>query len=217
MNRQGRPWLIVGAVVILVLFGGVPTIQRKALAEPLSHGFTYTSDDTVKTGDLMNTIQFLSLITNTGSEPDTYAVVRTENPPTPEDWWMTFCVGGICWDSLTTVAQTYLEPGNSDMVLLDIIPRSIGKGSVTITVESMDDPELPNKSLNFTVIQRGDATGDGKVDVGDVIYLVNYLFRSGTPPFPLDAGDANCDGKVDVGDAIYLVNYLFKAGPIPSC
>jgi hypothetical protein len=64
---------------------------------------------------------------------------------------------------------------------------------------------------------RGDATGDGVIDVGDIVYLINYLYKFGPAPNPLEAGDATCDDKVDVGDVVYLINYLFKTGPPPSC
>ncbi|MGB2769551.1 MAG: dockerin type I repeat-containing protein, partial [Candidatus Zixiibacteriota bacterium] len=64
---------------------------------------------------------------------------------------------------------------------------------------------------------RGDANGDGLVDVGDVVYLINYLYKGGPPPDPLAAGDVNCDGIVDLGDVVYLVNYLFRGGPPPGC
>ena len=30
--------------------------------------------------------------------------------------------------------------------------------------------------------EAGDCNCDGKVDVGDVVYLINYLFRGGPPP-----------------------------------
>ncbi len=65
----------------------------------------------------------------------------------------------------------------------------------------------------------GDATGDGAVDVGDAIYLLNYLYKSGTPPQcdPITScGDVNLDGMVDIGDSIYLLNYLYKNGPAPG-
>ncbi len=61
----------------------------------------------------------------------------------------------------------------------------------------------------------GDCTGDGVVDLGDVIYLINYLYRGGPPPDPLCIGDVNCDGEVDLGDVIYLINYLYHGGPPP--
>jgi hypothetical protein len=61
----------------------------------------------------------------------------------------------------------------------------------------------------------GDANGDWVVDIADIVYLVNFLYKGGDPPEPMDAGDANCDGIVDVGDVVYLVNYLYKGGPPP--
>jgi hypothetical protein len=71
--------------------------------------------------------------------------------------------------------------------------------------------------LNQSSFVRGDANGNGTVDVGDVLYLVNYLYRGGPAPSPVDAGDANCDGIVFVNDIIFLVNYLFRGGPPPGC
>jgi photosystem II stability/assembly factor-like uncharacterized protein len=62
----------------------------------------------------------------------------------------------------------------------------------------------------------GDANGDALMDLGDVVYLLNFLFKGGLAPDPLQAGDANSDGTVEPGDAIYLLNYLFKGGPPPS-
>jgi hypothetical protein len=62
---------------------------------------------------------------------------------------------------------------------------------------------------------RGDAYRDDKLDVGDVVWLLNYLFKSGPAPCPKSAGDANCDGELNLADAIYLLNYLFRGGPAP--
>ena len=67
------------------------------------------------------------------------------------------------------------------------------------------------------VVKCGDANGDGKITVSDVVYLVNYLFKGGPVPKPFESGEANCDGKVTVSDVVYLVNYLFKGGPVPIC
>jgi hypothetical protein len=68
-----------------------------------------------------------------------------------------------------------------------------------------------------TFYQTGDVNSDGMIDVGDVVYLVDYLYRSGPAPTPLEAGDCNCDGAVNVGDVVYLVNYLYRGGDPPSC
>jgi hypothetical protein len=72
-------------------------------------------------------------------------------------------------------------------------------------------------NLTNTYYTSGDANGDGLVDVGDVIYLINYLYKGGAAPDPLWVGDVNCDGQVNLGDVVYLINYLFKGGPAPDC
>jgi len=64
---------------------------------------------------------------------------------------------------------------------------------------------------------RGDANGDGAVDVSDISYLINYLFLGTSPPEPLGAGDATGDGMVDIADVLFLINYLFLGGSPPSC
>ncbi|MFH1699391.1 MAG: dockerin type I domain-containing protein [Candidatus Zixiibacteriota bacterium] len=61
----------------------------------------------------------------------------------------------------------------------------------------------------------GDANGDGLVNAGDVVYLINHIFKHGPPPDPVIAGDANCDGIVNIGDAVYLKNFVYSGGPDP--
>jgi hypothetical protein len=63
----------------------------------------------------------------------------------------------------------------------------------------------------------GDANGDGDVNVGDAVYLISYVFKSGPAPTPYAtcSGDANCDCDSNVGDAVYIITYVFKSGPPP--
>jgi hypothetical protein len=70
---------------------------------------------------------------------------------------------------------------------------------------------------NYFSGRRGDVNGDGATNVGDVIHLVNFLYRDGPPPVPAWAGDFDCDGATNVGDVVQLVNYLYRDGPPPSC
>jgi len=63
----------------------------------------------------------------------------------------------------------------------------------------------------------GDANHDGVVNVGDAVHIINYVFKEGSAPDPLEAGDANCDGVVNVGDAVHIINYVFKEGDPPGC
>jgi hypothetical protein len=68
-----------------------------------------------------------------------------------------------------------------------------------------------------TGLWRGDTNGDGIIDLGDLVYLINFLYKGGPAPDALTVGDCNCDGVVDIGDVIFLINYLFRDGPSPDC
>jgi|GEM_PF-1028624 len=64
----------------------------------------------------------------------------------------------------------------------------------------------------------GDVNVDSVVNVGDIIYLLAYLYENGPAPAPpYRSGDVNCDGRINVGDIIFLVSYLYKGGPAPHC
>jgi hypothetical protein len=60
----------------------------------------------------------------------------------------------------------------------------------------------------------GDANGNNSVELGDVITLLNYLFKNypaSTIACPFNRADTNGSGTVELGDIITLLNYLFKA------
>jgi len=61
----------------------------------------------------------------------------------------------------------------------------------------------------------GDLDHGGAVDVGDLTWLVDYLFFSGSEPVPFLSGDVTCDGVVDIGDLSALVEFLFYSGAAP--
>lgn len=93
-------------------------------------------------------------------------------------------------------------------------PSTLGTMYVTVTKHNY----LPyEKNVIVREYIAGDSNGDGIINVADIVYLVNYLYRSGVEPDPPEAGDATCDDVVDVADVVYLVNYLYRGGPEPSC
>ena len=65
----------------------------------------------------------------------------------------------------------------------------------------------------------GDANADEIINVGDIVYLVSYLYKAGPAPVPACVGDVNSDDIVNIGDVVYLVSYLYKGGnsPAPYC
>ncbi len=100
-----------------------------------------------------------------------------------------------------------------DMGQLILYPSPLTSGFVNITVTAHN--HLPFMDSMEVGTPKGDVTGDGMINLGDVVFLVNYLYRGGPAPDPLDMGDVNCDGTVDIGDVVYLVNYLYQGGPPP--
>lgn len=103
--------------------------------------------------------------------------------------------GAVDKDVLTTANQYYEEP-TTDYSHPDFIIHSCNE---------------------FCYYFAGDFDGDSSITIKDVVILVNYLFRSSSPPFFYSyMGDMNCDGEVSLGDVVYLVNYLFKHGLKPE-
>jgi hypothetical protein len=64
---------------------------------------------------------------------------------------------------------------------------------------------------------RGDATGDGKVDISDPILTLGYLFLGRVIETCLDALDTDDTGKLNISDPILSLNFLFSGGvpPLP--
>jgi hypothetical protein len=71
-------------------------------------------------------------------------------------------------------------------------------------------------SAAFAGRRIGDCNNDAGVNVGDVVYLINYLYKGGDAPSPKCVGDCNVDCSVNVGDVVFLVNYLYKHGDPPG-
>ncbi|HVP37314.1 MAG TPA: M14 family zinc carboxypeptidase, partial [Terriglobales bacterium] len=109
--------------------------------------------------------------------------------------------------SILTAKKVNLAPGDSTKFDLALVSTKVSLDSLKASVRKA-------KSMVSTY-SHGDANGDKKVTISDVVYIVNYLFKGGPAPIPFLAGDANCDGAVTVTDVVYLINYLFKGGPGP--
>jgi hypothetical protein len=76
-----------------------------------------------------------------------------------------------------------------------------------------------NRQLEVTLVPgefvAGDANCDRDVNVGDAVYIINYVFKGGAAPIPYMAGNANGDGETNIADAVYLISYIFHGGPPP--
>jgi hypothetical protein len=85
------------------------------------------------------------------------------------------------------------------------------KGTVfDSTAMVLDDPQnllVDSKEWQVTVgsFVCGDPNRDNLITVSDVVFLIDYLFKEGSEPYPLASADVNLDQKVTVSDVVYLI------------
>ncbi len=84
------------------------------------------------------------------------------------------------------------------------------------TKDELDDSSPWRQAGPLYVDPRGDANNDGSINVGDGVFVINYVFKGGPAPDPTDRADANCDFNVNVGDGVFIINFVFKGGPEPG-
>ncbi|MFQ5610024.1 MAG: hypothetical protein ACE5F8_07115, partial [Woeseiaceae bacterium] len=83
------------------------------------------------------------------------------------------------------------------------------------------------ESIACTCPNQGDVaplatTGDGSIDILDVVAKIDYVFRSGPAlthdgTCPGERADWNCDGIVDVLDVVGSVDFVFRSSGIGPC
>lgn len=98
--------------------------------------------------------------------------------------------------SNTSIARVNDETG---LVALD------AKGEVTITATVVDDRYEGEASYKITVVAKGDANGDGKIDAKDVVYVVDAMLKDYASH---RTADVNGDGVINVADVICITNMI---------
>ncbi len=129
----------------------------------------------------------------------------------------------------TTASGTSLSTpliGGAAAVILSAHPDWTPMQVREAMLESGDNSSSPDNTygwgvpdilaaIQYSFYLTGDVTGDDAINLADVLYLINYLYKGGPPPSPLFLGDVNCDDEVDLSDVLYLINYLYQEGPEP--
>ncbi len=86
---------------------------------------------------------------------------------------------------------------------------------LTIGVTVADEASSDSTDFNLFVYTCGNVNGNGGIDIDDIVMLINYVFTSGTAPYPVEAGNSNCVGGIDIDDVVHLIAYVFGGGPAP--
>ena len=127
-------------------------------------------------------------------------VIDAEN-----NWW------GVT-DSAAIEALVYHQVDDPESPLIDYMPFSDGSFEFHDTVGCCNGDGIRGNADGIT------GTG-GEIDVADLSYMVDYLFKGGPPPPCTEEGNVDAiigiGGPIDVADLSYLVDYLFKGGAAP--
>jgi len=113
-----------------------------------------------------------------------------------------------------------LQPGGyvADSTDCDDFKVSVHPGAVEVWdhIDNNCDGQVDEGFPECPILNTGDANLTGTLTSADIIYLVNFIFKSGPTPQPCQAtGDVNCDGGVTAADIIFLVRWVFHRGPPP--
>ncbi|MCX6829969.1 MAG: SBBP repeat-containing protein [candidate division Zixibacteria bacterium] len=69
----------------------------------------------------------------------------------------------------------------------------------------------------YCCAKAGDANHSQVVNIQDITFLINFLYKGGGEPPCFHEGDANGNIIINIQDITYLINYLYKGGPAPKC
>lgn len=185
---------------------------------------------------LIHSVEFES--TNISDlKPELFAVNISDDPEEP------YFTAGVLLDITTPFDRRVIPPGKNHRIaniLMDVRPNA-PPGTRTV-IELKNELGRPPLSNIFTVggysvlpilgdgggvnirrlpfppprfFIRGDADGNGAVNITDSILTLNYLFAGRGALDCADAADVTDDGRLDVTDAVFTLNFLFRAGNYP--
>ena len=146
---------------------------------------------------------------------------------TPQNWDIWYSTKGP--DGPWTPIQMDLPPGSGAVGSVPtydwIIPAEAVSDQVWVRVR-MDNRGTDYEDISdesFTVVdsspgpvfKRGDADGQGALNLTDGIFILNFLFLGVSEPSCLDAADTDDSGTLNISDGIAVFNFLFSTGPEP--
>ncbi len=145
------------------------------------------------------------------------------------EWTLNETTGEVVWhisslDPMTMEPATYVLDGvlpvntdgqgigqlSFDIQLKPNLPNGTEVPNKAVIVFDGNDPiETPTwTNVIESDVVAGDANGNGGVDIGDAVTIVNYLVGKESTTFVEKAADTNKNHQVDIGDAVTIVNFL---------
>ena len=130
-----------------------------------------------------------------GTEPKVEISYRNENG----------ILRGVSPDLTVTVFLSKIKVENGKAAVVGKTGNAIVSTGDAVAIYRADGSEYQK----FTVVIKGDASGDGKIMINDIIKLRNHLLGTATLSGAFaTAADVSGDGKIMINDIILIRNHL---------
>lgn len=180
------------------------------------------------------TISFTAQVLDNGSNTDSQPLSFTINPPiaivtdslpdgyTDEPYSIQLTSTGGTGSKIWTDKNHDLDGTGLTLSATGVLSGTVSlPGEITFTSVVEDNISAQDEKVLIVSFAQsyvcGDGNGDGSVNIADAVYIINYVFKSGTAPDPIESGDVNDDNDCNIGDAVYVINYVFNSGAAPVC
>ncbi len=112
-----------------------------------------------------------------------------------------------CGDVVTNDAclDVDLEPGPYSIVISCRNPDDAGPYSLSVTTDTGE-----------TLFFRGDAGGDGRLQIDDAVRIFGWLFQGAGAPDCVEAADVDNNGDTNLTDGVVILQFLFQGGAAPA-
>lgn len=122
-------------------------------------------------GAMGTTVETKFHVKNVGLNADTYTLEASDS---------------LGWNVYPASNSIFLAPDQGDTVIVyvEIAAELDAVNKVTLTATSQGDPAQSDSDFLFVTSEYlcGDVNLDGQVDLGDVVYLLTFLYKNGPPP-----------------------------------
>jgi hypothetical protein len=105
----------------------------------------------------------------------------------------------------------FVDPDNGDYTLMGTSP-CIDAGTIIEDMEYCGDfPDIGAYEYceEECGVELADVTGDGQINVLDLLQISYYVLKLSTPAYPC-AADYNQDGQVNIFDLVQIINYILN-------
>lgn len=127
-------------------------------------------------------------------------------------------------DTLFWICDDWVPPESVICAYYVRVPEEPPEGADSIAVYTylhgyLDTAKVKIYNGSLIVLDGlcGDVTGDGAINILDIVKLINYKYKSGAEPENLGMCDVNCDQSINILDIVRLINFKYKSGTPPFC